>query len=279
VTVGDSDQHHSVERGDAIRILQESGSVRSVQLTKTYRAQAQYLKDTVLDLKAGRREEGYRRLEEHDDIHEIQDLDELRQQAVDAHLDAVRAGHLAILASPVHAEARAAAAIVREALKAEGLIANEDHKLTRLVRLELEGLELRDPLHYQPGRVIVFHTKAKGGFKAGQKWEVCESLAGGRFKLRRSGSVTRDFDPSGRGKWNVYETTEILLSVGDQVRVTEGFRERGETFHNNDIARIAAIDDATITLDDRRVMAKDFVHLDQGVCITSHASQCRTCDK
>jgi conjugative relaxase-like TrwC/TraI family protein len=275
VTLGDSDQHHSVERGDAIRILQESGSVRSVQLTETYRAQVQYLKDTVLDLKAGRREEGYTRLEEHGDIREIQDLDELRQQAVDAHLDAVRTGHLAILASPVHAEARAAAQIVRETLKAEGLIAKEDHKLTRLVRLELEGLELRDPLHYQPGRVIVFHTKAKGGFKAGQKWEVCEPLAGDRFKLRRD-SVTRDFDPSQRGKWNVYETTEILLSVGDQVRVTEGFRERGEAFHNNDIGRIAAIDDRTITLDDGRVMAKDFVHLDQGVCITSHASQCRT---
>ena len=134
VTLGDSDQNHSVERGDAIRILQESGSVRSVQLTETYRAQVQYLKDTVLDLKAGRRQEGYRRLEEHGDIREIQDLDELRQQAVDAHLDAVRAGHLAILASPIHAEARAAAQIVRETLKAEGLIAKEDYKFTRLVR-------------------------------------------------------------------------------------------------------------------------------------------------
>jgi hypothetical protein len=121
----------------------------------------------------------------------------------------------------------------------------------------------------------VFHTKVKGGFKAGQKWEVCEPLPGGRFKLRRD-SVTRDFNPSQRGKWNVYETAEILLSVGDQVRVTEGFRERDEVFRNNDIARIAAIDERTITLDDGRVMAKDFVHLDQGVCITSHASQCRT---
>jgi conjugative relaxase-like TrwC/TraI family protein len=276
VTLGDSDQHHSVERGDAIRILQESGAVRSVHLTETYRAQVQYLKDTVVDLKAGRREEGYARLDLQGDIREVQDLHELRQQAVDTHLEAIRAGHLAILASPIHAEARAAAAIVRETLKAEGLIAKEDHKLTRLVRMELERLELRDPLHYQPGRVIVFHTKAKGGFKAGQKWEVCEPLAGGRFKLRRSGSVTRDFDPSQRGKSNVYESSEIILSVGDQVRVTEGFRERGVTFRNNDLACIAAIDEKRITLDDGRAMAKGFLHLDQGICITSYASQCRT---
>jgi hypothetical protein len=58
--------------------------------------------------------------------------------------------------------------------------------------------------------------------------------------------------------------------------VTEGFRERGVTFRNNDLARIAAIDEKKVTLDDGRAMAKDFLHLDQGVCITSYASQCRT---
>jgi hypothetical protein len=205
----------------------------------------------------------------------VQDVDELRQQAVDMHLDAVRAGHVAILASPVHSEARETAASVRDILKAEGLIAQEDHTITRLSRLEAEGVELRDPLHYQPGRVVVFHTKAKGGFKGGQKWQVEQRLGDGRFTLERGG-VTRTFDPTCKGKWNVYESSEILLSVGDQVRVTEGFRERGVTFRNNDIAKIAAIDERSITLDDGRVMAKDFVHLDQGVCITSHASQCRT---
>ena len=58
--------------------------------------------------------------------------------------------------------------------------------------------------------------------------------------------------------------------------MTEGFRERGVTFRNNDLASIAAIDEKKITLDDGRAMAKDFLHLDQGVCITSYASQCRT---
>ena len=202
-------------------------------------------------------------------------MDELRQQAVDTHLEAVRAGHLAILASPVHAEARAAAAIVRETLTAEGRIEKEDHTITRLSRLNAEGPELRDPLHYQPGRVVVFHTKVKGGFKAGQKWQVAGALPDGRFRLQREGLI-RTFDPGQRGKWNVCEAGEITLSVGDQVRVTEGFRERGVAFRNNDIARIAAIDQKKITLDDGRTMTRDFVHLDQGVCITSHASQCRT---
>jgi conjugative relaxase-like TrwC/TraI family protein len=275
VTLGDTDQHHSVERGDAIRILQESGAVRSVELTETYRAQVQYLKDTVLDLKAGRQEEGYARLDEHGDIREVQDLDELRQQAVETHLDAVRVGHLAILASPIHSEARQVASIVRDTLKAEGKIGAEDHALRRLTRIDVEGVELRDPLHYQQGRVVVFHTKTKGGFKTGQKWQVRECIQAGRVILEREGK-TRTFNPNAKGKWNIYEPFEIVLSVGDQVRITEGFRERGVTFRNNDIARIAAIDSERVTLDDGRSMRKDFLHLDQGVCITSHASECRT---
>jgi conjugative relaxase-like TrwC/TraI family protein len=276
VTLGDSDQHHSVERGDAIRILQDSKSIRSVQLTETYRAQVQYLKESVLDLKAGgdRCETAFNRLDEHGDIREIQDIDELRAAAVETHLDAVRSGYLAILASPVHAEARAAAAIVRETLKSEGLIEQEDHTITRLTRLDVDGLELRDPLHYQEGRVVSFHCKAAGGFKPGQKWRV-KGLDGETIQLERDG-ITKTFNPRVKGKWSVYDTEEIVVSVGDQVRLTESFQERGAAFKNNDIAKVAAIDADRITLDDGRSLRRDYLHLDQGVCITSYASECRT---
>jgi hypothetical protein len=71
-----------------------------------------YLKETVLDLKAHRRKVGYERLDAHGDIIEIEDPFELREAAVELHPEADRAGHIAILASPVHAEAREAAAIV-----------------------------------------------------------------------------------------------------------------------------------------------------------------------
>jgi hypothetical protein len=111
-----------------------------------------YLKETVLDLKAHRRKEGYERLDAYGDLIEIEDPFELREAAVELHLEAARAGHIAILASPVHAEAREAAAIVRETLKGEGLIADDDHRITRLSRLAAEGVELKDPLHYQIGQ-------------------------------------------------------------------------------------------------------------------------------
>jgi hypothetical protein len=222
ITLGDVDQHRSPQRGDAIRILQESKSVRSSQLTETYRAQVAYLKETILDLKAGgaRREIGYDRLDEHGDIREVEDTGGMRDAAVQAHLEAVRKGDLAILASPTHFEARAAAEMVRNILKGEGKIEAQDHTVYRLSRLRVEGKELRDPIHYQPGRVIAFHTKTRTGFMPGTKWQVVENQADGLVKVQWEG-VTKLFNPSTKGDWKIYETAEITLSVGDQVRITE----------------------------------------------------------
>jgi hypothetical protein len=234
-----------------------------------------YLKETVLDLKAHRRKEGYERLDAHGDIIEIEDPFELREAAVELHLEAARAGHIAILASPIHAEAREAAAIVRETLKGEGLIAEDDHRITRLSRLAAEGVELKDPLHYQIGRVVAFHTKVAGGFRPGEKWQVAERLSATMFVIAR-GSERKNFDLTSKGKWSLYDTEEMVISAGDQIRITEGFRERGVGFRTNDIAKVKAVELDHIELEDGRRLKRDFVHIDQGVCITSYASECRT---
>ena len=59
---GDSAQHRSVERGDALRILEQSGSVRYVELQQTQRQRAPALKAAIEDLKAGRLENGWDKL-------------------------------------------------------------------------------------------------------------------------------------------------------------------------------------------------------------------------
>jgi hypothetical protein len=79
-----------------------------------------------------------------------------------------------------------------------------------------------------------------------------------------------------KGKWSLYNTEEMVISAGDQIRITEGFKERGVTFRTNDIAKVKAVELEHIELEDGRRLKRDFVHLDQGVCITSYASECRT---
>ena len=47
----------------------------------------------------------------------------------------------------------------------------------------------------------------------------------------------------------------------------------------NDIAELREITDTELVLHDGRRMRRDGARIDQGVCITSHASQCRTVDQ
>jgi hypothetical protein len=178
---------------------------------------------------------------------------------------------------PRHEEARKVAAIVRQQLKAEGAIGAADHAVTVLRRMDLGSESHRDLLHYAPGRVVGFHTRTSGGFKPGERWTVRETNCK-TVTLEREGKV-RQFNPSAKGKWDVLAPSTMQVSVGDQVRVTAGFREGKNVFKNNDIAELRQITDTELVLHDGRRMRKDGARIDQGICITSHASQCRTVDQ
>ncbi|MBV8969306.1 MAG: hypothetical protein JO331_09625 [Verrucomicrobia bacterium] len=72
---------------------------------------------------------------------------------------------------------------------------------------------------------------------------------------------------------------QIGGDIGDRIRVTAGFREGKNVFKNNDIAEVREISESELVLDGGRRMHRDGARIDQGVCITSHASQCRTVDQ
>ena len=277
LVVGDSAQHRSVERGDALRILEQSGSVRYVELLQTQRQRVPALKAAIEDLKAGRLQNGWQKLEQHGVIKELTDVAELRKSAVEQHLAGLRAGKSSLMICPRHEEARKVAAIVRQQLKAEGAIGAVDHAVTVLRRMDLGSESYRDLLHYAPGRVVGFHTRTSGGFKPGERWTVretnCETVT-----LERDGKI-RHLKPAAKGKWDVLAPSTMQVSVGDQIRVTAGFREGRNVFKNNDIVAVREVTDAELILNDGRRMRRKGARIDQGVCITSHASQCRTVDQ
>ena len=71
----------------------------------------------------------------------------------------------------------------------------------------------------------------------------------------------------------------MQVSVGEQIRVTGGFREGRSVFKNNDIAEVREITDTELVMIDGRRMRRNGARIDQGVCVTSYASQCRTVDQ
>ena len=275
--IGDSAQHRSVERGDALRILEQSASVRYAELLQTQRQKVPALKAAIEDLKAGRLQAGWEKLEHYGVIKEVIDEVELFQRAVEQHLVALRAGKTSLMISPRHEEGRKVAAVVRQKLKTEGAIGAEDHAVTVLRRMDVGSEACRDLLHYVPGRVVGFHSRTAGGFRPGEKWIVretnCETVT------LESNGKTRQFKPTAKGKWDVLVSSTMQVSVGDQIRVTAGFREGKNVFKNNDVVQVREITNTELVLYDGRRMRRDGARIDQGVCITSHASQCRTVDQ
>ena len=246
-------------------------------LLQTQRQKIPGQKAAIEDLKAGRLQAGWEKLEHHGVIKEVTDGEALRERAVEQHLKALRAGKTSLMISPRHEEARKVASVVRRRLEAEGAIGLENYPVMVLCRMDLGPESCRDLLHYVPGRVVGFHTRAAGGFKPGEKWTVrrtnCETVT-----LERNGQV-RQFKPSAKGKWDVLVSSTMKVSVGDQIRVTAGFREEKNVFKNNDVAQVREVTDSELVLHDGRLMRRDGARIDQGVCITSHASQYRTVEQ
>jgi len=60
----------------------------------------------------------------------------------------------------------------------------------------------------------------------------CETVT-----LESNGKV-RQFKPSAKGKWDLFVSSTMQVSVGDQIRVTAGFREGKNVLKNNDVARV-----------------------------------------
>jgi hypothetical protein len=70
---GDTKQHHSVQRGDALRTLERSGFIAQATLTKIHRQRIPELRAAIEDLSNGSGGEGFGKLDRFGAIQEIAD--------------------------------------------------------------------------------------------------------------------------------------------------------------------------------------------------------------
>lgn len=259
---GDRYQHGSVERGAALRLLEQDAGLRPAAVKEIQRQRGAY-KQAVKALSEGRAAEGFKRLDELGWIKEIPAADRYRQMAAD-YVNAVAAGKKALVISPTHAEADRITAEIRHTLKAK--LGSDERAFTVLESANLTEAERGDAANYVPGDVLVFHQNAKG-FTRGDRMAV-----NGQAGL-----------PLGQAnRFQLFHTATLKLAPGDIVRITKnGVTADGKhRLDNGSLYRIRGFDDhGNIVLDNGWTVGKHWGFLDYGYVVTSYASQSKTVDR
>lgn len=268
VFVGDVKQHGAVTSGSPFQLLQQHASLPVAEITEVMRQRGAYKRvseylsehrtDAALDL-----------LEQLGHVHEA-DYTERMKLIADDYWDAVKRKQSVLVVAPTHEEGNAVTGVIRERLKAEGKLKDDEREFTRLVPLNLTEAERGDGHRLEAGDVLQFH-RASGKHKAGDRVHVGE---GG---TARAGS--HDLWPAAHG--SAYRVSSLKVAPGDAVRITANGKDKSgkHKLKNGAVYTVKGFDrKGDIQLDNGWVVDKSFGHISHGYVSTSHASQGRTVD-
>lgn len=261
---GDRYQHGSVERGAALRLLEEEAGIKPAEVKEIQRQKGAY-KEAVKALSEGRMQEGFKRLDELTWIREVPGPTRYQEIAED-YVQAIKAEETALVVSPTHSEGNRITGEIRRRLREEGTLGKDERRFAILQNANLTEAERGDAANYAPGDVIAFHQNAKG-FTRGQ-----------RIAVDLETNLPLDQAP----RFQVYHGSTLSLAPGDKVRITQnGYSADGQhRLNNGELYAVKRFDDSgNIVLNNGWTVSKDFGHLAYGYVVTSHSSQGKSVDR
>ena len=260
---GDRRQHGSVERGAALRLLEEEAGLVPAEIREIQRQKGDY-KHAVQCLSDGRTEEGFRALDKLGWVRDVPDEERHLALARD-YTDTIEAGKTALVLSPTHYEGERISATIRGRLQDLGHVSKVQRSVFMLAKVDMTEAEKADATSYLPEYVIEYHQNAKGHRK-GERMTVGDS----GIPLEQS------------ARFQPFMPKEMQLASGDLIRVTKNGKtaDGKHTLNNKTQYRVDGFDDhGNIVLDNGWKIARDFGHINYGYVLTSHASQGTTVDR
>lgn len=282
ILLGDTRQHSSVARGDALRILNTVAGIKAAEVVKIQRQKNVDYKEAVEHLSKGSIKEGFEKLDSIGFV-KIIDVNNPNKKLVEDYVTAVKKGKSALIISPTHNQGEEVTQEVREALRRINKIGKKEVSLPKYTNMNFTEAEKTDITNYKPGLYIQFNQNRKH-INRGSKWCVKDQKDGHVIiedDKKNSLKMPR-FEP---GLYDVFEKSEIKLSKGDKVRITRnGFDKKKKRINNGMTYDVISfgIDNVVLRNKSSRVKAtisKEFGHLAHAHCITSHAAQGKTVDE
>ena len=303
VISGDTSQHHGVQCGDALRILELDGAMKTAELKEIrrqtnadYRAAVKAISEGDMPGKDGRTrlQAGLEMLDDMGAIIEAPGANRYSQIADDyAEVTAARKHgggfKTALVVSPTHKEADKVTDAIRDTLKSGGRLGAEERQFLSLRPLNLTDAQRGDAREYLAGNVVQFVQNAKG-FKRGERLTVTSAGKGGVEAQRADGSTTM-LPLKDAARFQVYQPGKAAFAKHDKVRFTmNGFVARetrrgvlgGKTKDRIDNGMMGEIDgftkDGAMRLTNGVVIPRNYGGVTHGYVVTSHASQGKTVD-
>ncbi|MGH7992675.1 MAG: MobF family relaxase, partial [Limisphaerales bacterium] len=271
VLSGDTGQHASVARGDALRILENHSDFQSGQLTRIRRQRkAEYRK--AVELAAQKQTvEAFAQLERMGVLAELGG-DQIYESAAQSYLKALAENKSALLVAPTWNEIEAVTKKVRAALKTSGRLAGEEKEFQVFDSLSWTEAQKRDARQYRPGMAIRFH-RGKGGFDKDETVAVV-AIENDSLKIQRTDGTEKLFSlGAGCVCFDVGEKRKLKVVAGDKLLLQSNWRKK---FINGELVEVQAIQGDSILLADGRVIPQNYQTFTHGYAVTSHAAQGKT---
>ncbi len=274
---GDTAQHRAVERGDALRLLEQHANLQAAELTQIRRQKADSHKAVVADLRAGHLENAFKRLDTLGMLREM-DADKRHEALATDYVAAVKPHKSALVISPTHAEGERVTQEIRAKLKAAKKLAANEYEFIQLKNLQWTEAQRTDARNYQTGQVVQFHQNI-AGFRRGERVTVKTQDANSVTVVRQDGK-TAPLLLDMAARFQVYESRQITLAAGDWIRITQnGFTQDQHRLNNGDLKQVKGFTkDGDIKLANGWVISKDYGNLTHGYCLTSYSSQSKGVD-
>ncbi len=287
VLSGDTRQHSSPRRGEAMRLLENEAGLNIARIEAIQRQKGRYREAVeliskgheVVDAKTGKTGlvAGFDMLDAMGKVKEIEG-DQRHETLAEAYLTSTDKQKSTLIVAPTHAEAGLVTEHIREKLREQNKLPNEERQYIQLRSLNLTEAEKGNAASYrdQQGLIIQFHQNVKGGIKKGDRYlvhavedqRVClQSLQDGR--LRRLPVENSD-------RFEVYTKGELSISAGDKIRFSLGGKTKDGKgrISNGRLDQVKGFDKrGNLILTNGKVVDRNYGHFDHGYVVTSHASQ------
>jgi conjugative relaxase-like TrwC/TraI family protein len=274
VLSGDTGQHASVTRGDALRILENHSDFQSGQLTRIRRQRkAEYRK--AVELAAQKKtNEAFAHLERMGAVMEFSD-GKLHDAAAQSYVKALEQKHSALLVAPTWNEIEAVTEKIRAALKTSGRLAGDEKEFQVFDSLSWTEAQKRDARQYRPGMALRFH-RGKGGVAKDEMVAVV-AVENDLLKVQRADGSEKLF-PLGQSSalcacMDVGEKRKLKVTAGDKLLLQANWQKK---FINGELVEVKAIQGDALVLTDGRVIPNNYRTFTYGYAVTSHAAQGKT---